>query len=83
MATHYPGGQVAARDATGAEYRFVLTDSYDGVAIDHVESEYVRARGTRFTVHFDEAAVRYWRNLGVVVETPVVTTDPAELTASN
>lgn len=81
MATHYPGGQVTARDATGAEYRFVLADSYDGMAIDRVESEYVRSRGTRFTVHFDDAAVRYWRNLGIAVETPMITTDPAELTA--
>lgn len=83
MATHYPGGQVTARDAAGAEYRFILADSYDGMAIDRVESEYVRSRGTRFTVHFDDAALRYWRNLGVVVETPIVTTDPAELTAPN
>lgn len=83
VTTHYPGSRVIGQDPAGVEYGFVLTDSFDGVIIDYVEATYVESLGTRFTVYFDEASLRQWRRLGVDVESPVITSDPTELTASD
>lgn len=81
VTTHYPGGRVIGQDPAGNEYSFVLSDSFDGVLIDRVEATHVDSLGTRFIVHFDDASLRHWRRLGIDVESPATTTDPAELTA--